>query len=245
MAPAVEALAESHRVLTCSLEELGDTSVPERTFDTWIAGVDALLDRAGARRVCVTGVSFGGLIAVSYAAARPGRVSSLVLVSTPAPRWRDDHPAGAYLRHPRLSLPQFVFGAVSRLRPEVRAAITRWPARLAFFIRHFGRILRFPASPTRMATRVRAWMTTDIVAACRRVTAPTLVITGQPGLDRVVPIDDSLQYVSLIHGARHAMLEGTGHLGLITRPQAFAAIVSSFAREGAAAAPTAAVNKAG
>jgi pimeloyl-ACP methyl ester carboxylesterase len=32
----------------------------------------------------------------------------------------------------------------------------------------------------------------------------------------------------LIRGARHVVLEGTGHLGTITQPAAFAAVVTRF-----------------
>jgi hypothetical protein len=31
--------------------------------------------------------------------------------------------------------------------------------------------------------------TCDAVAACARITAPTLVVTGEPALDHVVPVD--------------------------------------------------------
>jgi hypothetical protein len=44
-----------------------------------------------------------------------------------------------------------------------------------------------------------------------------------------VPADGSAGYISLIRGARGVVLERTGHLGWITRPAAFAAIVRDFA----------------
>jgi len=241
MAPAIEALGVRHRVLSGSLRQLGETPVADRTFETWFAGIDALLDRAGLRQAAVAGVSFGGLIAAGYAAARPDRVSALVLIGTPAPRWRDDHPSASYVKHPRLSVPQFVAGALGRLLPEVRSSISGWSARVVFLARHLGRVLRYPASPTRMAACVRAWQATDIVSACRRVTAPTLIVTGEPELDRVVPVSASLEYLSLIRGARHQTLARTGHIGLVTRPREFAALISGFL----AAEQAAVTNKAG
>jgi pimeloyl-ACP methyl ester carboxylesterase len=69
----------------------------------------------------------------------------------------------------------------------------------------------------------------DPVADCARVTAPTLVVTGERALDHVVPVDGSVGYVPLIRGARAVVLERTGHLGSITRPADFAAIVRDFA----------------
>jgi pimeloyl-ACP methyl ester carboxylesterase len=60
------------------------------------------------------------------------------------------------------------------------------------------------------------------------VVAPTLIVTGEPALDWVVPVDNTTEYLRLIRGARHVVLEGTGHLGTITQPAAFAAVVTRF-----------------
>jgi len=69
----------------------------------------------------------------------------------------------------------------------------------------------------------------DIVADCQRVTAPTLIVTGEPALDRVVPVESTAGYARLIQGARTCVLERTGHLGTITRPSIFADMVNEFA----------------
>jgi pimeloyl-ACP methyl ester carboxylesterase len=61
------------------------------------------------------------------------------------------------------------------------------------------------------------------------VTVPTLVVTGEPDMDHVVSATSS-QYIQLIAGARSAILEHTGHLGTMTRPDAFAALVHDFVR---------------
>ena len=79
-----------------------------------------------------------------------------------------------------------------------------------------------------MAACVRAWEETDLVTACDRVIAPTLVITGEESLDRVVPVASSLDYLSLISGATHTKFDRTGHLGLVLRPREFAALVTDF-----------------
>ena len=52
-----------------------------------------------------------------------------------------------------------------------------------------------------MAARARELLDShDIVADCRRVTAPTLVVTGEAGLDRVVPVESTATYLELIRG---------------------------------------------
>jgi pimeloyl-ACP methyl ester carboxylesterase len=53
-------------------------------------------------------------------------------------------------------------------------------------------------------------------------------MTGEPHLDRVVPVSSTLEYVKLIAGARHVTLPRTGHMGLMLRPEVFAEAVSAF-----------------
>jgi pimeloyl-ACP methyl ester carboxylesterase len=80
-----------------------------------------------------------------------------------------------------------------------------------------------------MARRIRALEGCDLAADARAVTAPTLVLTGEPHLDRVVPVAATRQYLSLIPGATGRTLEGTGHIGLVTRPREFAETIAVFA----------------
>ena len=79
-----------------------------------------------------------------------------------------------------------------------------------------------------MSARVRLQQQRDGVPDCALVNAPTLVITGEPPLDRVVPVESTREYVRLIAGAQYEMMEGTGHLGIVTQPDRFARIVSAF-----------------
>jgi pimeloyl-ACP methyl ester carboxylesterase len=81
-------------------------------------------------------------------------------------------------------------------------------------------------APRHMADWVEAWMAADLISDCRAVTAPTQVITGDARLDRVVPVESSIDYLELIPGARHVAFSRTGHMGLLMRPDDFAALVA-------------------
>jgi pimeloyl-ACP methyl ester carboxylesterase len=116
----------------------------------------------------------------------------------------------------------------TRLLPETLAARLTWKSRTQFLAEHVGRVLRSPIYPSRMAHWVRAWMATDIEADCRLIHAPTLIVTGEPHLDRVVPVSQSLEVCRYIRTTRHAVLERTGHIGLVSRPIEFADLVSTF-----------------
>ena len=112
--------------------------------------------------------------------------------------------------------------------PEIAAARPELGDRLVFAARHLGRVTRYPFAPSRMAERMRGAAEVDFLADCGRVTAPTHVVTGQEGLDRVVPVASTRQYVEAIRGARYTALAGTGHLGLVTQPERFATAVADF-----------------
>jgi pimeloyl-ACP methyl ester carboxylesterase len=84
-----------------------------------------------------------------------------------------------------------------------------------------------------MAARARELPIPGIVSDCARIKAPTLIVTGERALDRVVPVDGTSSYTALIQGARHVVIERTGHQGTITRPAEFTAVVCAFVVGGA------------
>ena len=243
--PTVHALAERCRVLTASLP--GDVGGlrevdAEAGFETFVDWVDDLLDRAGVARAAICGVSYGGWIALHYAARRPERVASLTLSSPPAPAWRPPCRVERYLRAPRLMAPVFALSSPFRLYPEIAVAIPTLGARLAFGWQHLQRVTQHPFVASRMAERVRLLDGVDFAADCSRVAAPTQIVTGEERLDRVVPVASSLEYLDAIAGARHTQLLRTGHIGLVTQPARFAAAVAAFVSAHAdapAAAPAA------
>ena len=232
MDPAVEALAKRCRVITGSLP--GDRGSlceldAHRGFDAHLDWLDQLLDGAGVKRAALCGVSYGGLVALHYAAQRPARVSVLILASTPSPRWTPNCRVEGYLRTPRLMSPIFALSSPFRLYPEIARAFPGPIKRAGFLTRHLYRIARHPFAPTKIAERVRLMGQVDFADDCTRIDVPTLVVTGEPELDRVVPVFSTHEYLSAIPSARAADLADTGHIGLVTRPARFAAMVETFA----------------
>ena len=230
MRPTIDALAARCRVLTTSLagDPGADEIDPARGFEGLVDQIDRLRAGAGLERVALCGVSYGGYVALQYAATHPARVTALVIASSPGPDWRLSARHRRYVRWPRLMAPAFAGGAPARLGPEIVAAHDGWWPRLRFIIRHLLRVLAALPSPKRMSARVRMVQGFDFGAACRAVRAPTLVITGEPHLDRVVPARMTLEYVQAIDGARAATLARTGHIGCVTRPEEFAKTVAEF-----------------
>lgn len=244
MRSAVEALAGRCRVITSSLPgepdsgwgpergcRVGDPGWESRNgdgFDSFIGFVDSLLDRARVQQATICGVSYGSLIALRYAARRSERVRALAVVSALGPHWRPDRRTRQYMRFPTLCGPVFFAGAIARAWPELRGTFPNLGERVRFCASAVPLVLRAPAIPKRMARRAELAAQETFEEDCRRISVPTLVVAGERHLDRVVGVDDALAYVSAIPGARFQILERTGHLGIVTAPERFAAIVSAF-----------------
>jgi len=220
MRPAVDALSAWFRVITFSLQGAD--------LDALVQQAVAALDRAEIERATICGVSFGGLVALRFAARQPARCGALVLASTPRPALQLRRRHQIYLKAPWIFGPVFLAESPLRLRPEMRVAIPDARARRAFSLAAAKTLVSAPISLSTMAARARVIATTNLEADCARVEAPALIVTGEAHLDHVVPVEGSAVYQRLIPHARTAVLAQTGHLGSITRPHEFAAIVRNF-----------------
>ena len=230
MKPAVDALARRCRVITFSFadEPSCGGGFDERSgFDCYVDQVAAALDARGVERAAICGVSYGGLVAAAFAARRPERTSALVLVSAVPPSWAPDARVRFYLRAPRLLSPLFCLASV-RMYKEIAAASASPLHGVAAALRHGINVLTHPFSPRRMARRVHLLTAVDLRRALADVRVPTLVVTGDAALDRVVPVAKTREYLQLWPHAVHATVERSGHLGLITRADVFAGIVAPF-----------------
>ena len=228
--PAVEALSKQHRVITYSLCDERTSPFPcdpDRGFGNYLDQVAQALERAKVERAVIAGVSYGGLIATEFAARNPERVSALVLVNALHASWEPDERQRRYLDAPILMSPMFMATAPGRSRPEIVAAFPSIAARLKFALRTGAHVLMAPASPSRMARRI-AWAKSHRFAHPRSVTAPVLLITGEPALDRIVPVAVTRRYLDDLEKAEHVVLPHTGHHGLITRPDVFAGVLDRF-----------------
>jgi pimeloyl-ACP methyl ester carboxylesterase len=226
--PAVDALAASFRVLTFSLDEAKGRLKADPTLDNYADQIASIMTDATIDRATICGVSFGGLIAVRFAARHAARCEALILASTPKPFLRLRQRHQVYLRAPWIFGPVFIAETPFRLRPEICAAIPDAAARRRFSFRALRTAVTAPVSLSQMAARARMISSEDVTPDCARIGAPTLVVTGERHLDHVVPVEGSSEYLRLIPNARAVVLARTGHLGTITRPDAFAAIVRDF-----------------
>jgi pimeloyl-ACP methyl ester carboxylesterase len=230
MEPAVEALSSSCRIITFSLcdePSSGFAVDAQLGIENYMRQLDEVFARTQLRHAVVVGVSFAGPIALEYAVRHPERVDALLLVSALPPDWTPDRRARFYMRAPLLFSPFFFVDAPIRSSRELRAALPRLRERLAFGVQQTRRLLLYFLSPTRMTTRLK-WLGAFSFSDPASFTKPVLVLTGEAGLDRVVRPELTARYLRALPQAQHQVMAGTGHLGSVTKPREFAAIVQRF-----------------
>lgn len=234
MKPGIDALASRCRVVTFSLADepaCGGVFDAASGFACYVEQVRKALNLAGIERATICGVSYGGLIAAAFAARHPERVTALVLLSALPPSWSPDSRVRFYMRAPRLLTPVFMVASL-RLYREIAAAHRGIVAGLGEAARHGWNVLRHMFSPVRMARRV-ALLESVSPLDLSGVRVPTLVVTGDASLDRVVPVRATREYLALVPHARLETVERTGHLGLITRPDVFTELIAPFVEDAA------------
>ena len=239
MAPSVRAIGKRARILTFSLADEPSSGArfdPTLGLRGYVDQAREALDAAGLARATICGTSFGGLIAAAFAAVHPERVSALVLISALSQSWTPDARARFFMQAPRLLSPLFCLASL-RLYPEIAAAHGGPVAALAPALRHLWNVVTHPFSPRLMARRLRMMGDPALAQAIAGVRVPTLVIMGEPGLDRVVPPEAAAEYLRLWPHAESATLTHTGHIGHVTRPTALGDLIVPFAERAADATP--------
>jgi pimeloyl-ACP methyl ester carboxylesterase len=244
MKRGIDALAQRTRVITFSLADEPSSGAEfdnDSGFWNYVEQVRKALDQSGIDKAAICGVSYGGLIAGAFAVRYPRRVASLILVSALPPSWQPDARVSFYLRSPWLLSPVFCLASV-RLYREFATAQDTWWRGITSACGAGVTALFHIFHPSRMARRVHLLSSVftpsrvegRIDAELARVKVPTLIVTGEEALERVISPRITREYLAIWPHARVETLARTGHLGIITRPDEFAALVSAFASAHAA-----------
>jgi pimeloyl-ACP methyl ester carboxylesterase len=222
LGPLARLLARHYRVISYQLRGEDDAFALRRRFglEDLVDDLAEFLDWYGLEAPPVMGVSFGGVLALEYAARRPHGLSSLIV-------------QGAGARFER-SLLQQVAGAVLSRYPL--------PADNPFVNQFFNLLFgcrQRPGSLFRFVTR-QCWQTDQAVMSHRfrlaerfditphldRIRVPALVLTGQR--DLLVSAKSLAALCEGIADCRQVALSGCGHLAFATRPECVAEEVTRF-----------------
>jgi 3-oxoadipate enol-lactonase len=225
------------RVIRCDFRGQLLTPIPASPAEEGVyplerhaADVVALLDHLGVERAHIAGTSFGALVAILAAVARPERVASLALITATDRLTPNMHAAARELE----TVARAAAGDGDRTeffrRLAPRAFSERWLAEQpADFVETRARqIAALPPSFFHgIASLMVALRGLDIAASLPRIVAPTLVVGAE--LDRTFPPEHARALAAAIPGARLTMLEGCGHAAVVEAPSTIAALVADFA----------------
>ncbi|HEV8016011.1 MAG TPA: alpha/beta fold hydrolase [Stellaceae bacterium] len=220
--PAVQRLQEHCRCVTVDLRGHGDSDVPRVRFTLGDLADDVieLLRVERASDAVLVGCSLGGMVAQHVALKAPELLSGLVLADT------------GYRQTPesRQALLQRAEDALQGMPAMVQSTLARWfPAR---FLALSGpeveacRDWLLEDDPVVFAWGWHAIGDLDIGDRLAGITIPTLVLRGS--LDASSARETMQAMAKLLPRARHAELEGAGHVAPLEQPDAFAALLLDF-----------------
>ncbi|MCG8348128.1 MAG: alpha/beta hydrolase [Chloroflexales bacterium] len=199
----IEHLAPNYRIIAPDLRGHGKSEIPSSAYslEEFLWDFTQLLSLLKVEEPFILmSHSFGGPIALTFAAAQPQRLSKLVLIAT-APEMHI-HPLHEFI----VKLPIHL-GYLERLRPIVMPK-TYAPA---FVIQRV------------LAGTLFRWRGYDLLPAIR---IPTLVVAGQ--WDFIVPLAMAQKTHELLLNSRLEVIRYTRHLPHLERPAAVNRILDRF-----------------
>ncbi|RSN41823.1 alpha/beta hydrolase [Amycolatopsis sp. WAC 04197] len=192
------------------------------TLERMVADVDAVREGHGLDRVPVLGHSWGAHLALLYALAHPERVSALVYVS------------GVGLGHEWHAEFQRNFERVlgEELRGEGRErAVRQWAADFVTDGERHAEAMATPWFPVNyeanaaLTEEMRTVPEAELVAACRSLRVPTLIVDGMADNRPRWAVDSLEQALPSVTRVR---FDGVGHVPWLEAPGEFRAAVTDF-----------------
>ncbi|MEA2459388.1 MAG: hypothetical protein QOC95_2360 [Thermoleophilaceae bacterium] len=229
------AAAEGRRAIGIDLPGFGFSEMPagEISISGYGRVVNELCDRIDTGEVVLVGNSMGGFISAEMAIQFPERVARMVLVSA-AGVTTSDLRSGPVLAGARL-----VAAVATRTATMSERVVRRPHLRLPLyssFIRHPGRIraellyeITQGSGRPGFMDALRAIMGYDFRDRLPEIGCSTLIVWGTE--DMLVPRSDADEYERLIPQSRKVILEDTGHMAMIERPQTFNDTLVEFLSE--------------
>jgi proline iminopeptidase len=205
------------------------------TIDSELDDLDRVRRHLGLKAVAVLGHSWGGVLAMEYAARHPDRLTHLILMNTAPASYEDRLAFRRHVGQVRSAADVEAMQAIAAT-PEFRAGD---PAADAQYYRiHFRPAVGEPELLDRLVPRLRRNFTParvllaraiedrlydqtwsapgyDLRPALRHLSVPTLVLHGEHD---IVPVEPAAHIAGAIPGARLVVLPGRGHFAHLEAP---------------------------
>jgi 3-oxoadipate enol-lactonase len=210
-------LTRTHRVLRYDTRGHGQSGVPDGpySFAVLVADMIALLDRVGAGRADIMGLSLGGMTALGLGLAHPGRVRRMVVCDARA----DSPPPFVASWDDRVAAV-----AAHRMEAIAEGTLARWfsPA-CPDAVRDQARRMILSTPVAGYTACARALQGLDYLRHLGGLTVPVLYVVGAE--DVAAPPAAMQAMAGATPGAHLVTLPGLGHVPNMERPDLFNAAV--------------------
>jgi pimeloyl-ACP methyl ester carboxylesterase len=210
-------------------------------IDDYVEDLEELRRHLGLERMQLFGFSHGGIVAMAYAAAYPGRVRKLVLASTLA-RFGPEQQAAMRTGIEKRATQPWAKDAAAALEEEQKGDFKTDEQLSDLVYREFPLYFaHYDAAAAGYVDSVRTepinadtlklfndeiFPSFDLRDRLARITAPTLVITGDE--DFLCGPSCSEEIRAGIGGARMVIVGDAGHMTFVEQPQAFHDEIADF-----------------
>lgn len=227
-ADQAEYFADQHTVIVVDPPGHGDSQALHRMFrfEDCAHAIEQILDTLGIERTHVVGNSWGGMVGGTFAALYPHRVGASVLMNATASRANARQTVEFRLlteivrilgrfREPLTTraVKAFVGPTIMRERPQVEQTIRAQLRELNVDSVYWAVNSVVPARP-------------DQRELLGRITTPVLVVAGRE--DPTFPVAETQLMAEAIPGAEFVIMENTGHLAALERPDEVNALIDEF-----------------
>jgi pimeloyl-ACP methyl ester carboxylesterase/DNA-binding CsgD family transcriptional regulator len=217
--PWLRTLSERHRLLRYDSRGSGlsDRDPPSISFDDQVSDLETVVDAAGLERFSLLGMSWGGAVAIRFAARHPERISRLVLFDAFA-RGPLARGATAVPRPTFDAMCTLVAGGWGQDNPAFRQMFTTqfWPRATLEHWQAFNDLQRRSCSPDVAVRLIRAASDIDVTGDLAHIRCPTLVLHCRGDLR--APFDEGRLIAASIPGARFEPLASDNHMPLEGEP---------------------------
>ena len=202
-----------------------------QTMEAQVADLEAVRAHFALEQFALLGDSYGGLLAMAYAAAHPEHVGKLILSDSAAPAWKDivrllpqtfpdieEQNAAAAAKLGRTTDE----AARAGLRNHFRM-IFYSPAKRDAYLEHMGDLGYEPTVAKAIGSATKKL---DLTRELSKFRFPTLVLTGRFDLN-VAPIT-AWRMAHAIPGAKIVFFEESGHLPSYEEPERYRSVLESF-----------------
>ena len=199
-------------------------------MDAQVADMEAVRAKFGFQKFDLVGDSYGGLLAMAYAAAHPEHIEKLILSDSAAPAWKD------IVRVLPDVFPDVLEQIAAREKanagsPDAADQRIRDHFLMLFYSEanrdaYLAGVKDLESVPQVSAAVQKATRTLDLTPELPKFKFPTMVITGRYDMN-VTPVT-AWNIYKAIPGAKFVVFEKSGHLPSYEEPDKYVQVVNAF-----------------